>query len=137
MSFLFSFFHFSEVCTGFFYKLRRRGGGFMLLILGCFHAIFSLYGGFIMPLTQTVEIPENRRIHLDFEAPVEIPTGSTARFDIIWFPQKKKSDLDAVIKELQELCKDSNISVDSFREERRRDLELEESKYRRLYGDSN
>jgi hypothetical protein len=28
-----------------------------------------------MSITQTVEIPANRRVHLDFEVPIEIPIG--------------------------------------------------------------
>jgi len=37
-----------------------------------------------MTITQTVEIPPDRRITL--EVPREIPTGTTARFELIWFP---------------------------------------------------
>jgi len=28
-----------------------------------------------MSITQTIEIPANRKIHLDFEVPIEIPIG--------------------------------------------------------------
>jgi len=35
---------------------------------------FSCYI-FLMSITQTIEIPANRRVHLDFEVPVEIPIG--------------------------------------------------------------
>lgn len=90
-----------------------------------------------MTITQTVEIPETRRLHLDLEVPSEIPTGSTARFDITWFPQKKEEpyDFKASLARIQELCKDAPISTETFREERRRDLELEQQKNIRLYGE--
>jgi hypothetical protein len=35
---------------------------------------FSCYI-YSMIITQTIEIPANRRVHLDFEIPVEIPIG--------------------------------------------------------------
>jgi hypothetical protein len=37
-----------------------------------------------MTITQTVEIPADRRI--TFEAPPQIPVGETARFEVIWLP---------------------------------------------------
>ena len=37
-----------------------------------------------MTITRTVEIPADRRITL--EVPREIPAGTTARFELIWFP---------------------------------------------------
>jgi hypothetical protein len=41
-----------------------------VLIMVLFHAIF-----FLMSITQTIEIPANRRLHLELEVPVEIPIG--------------------------------------------------------------
>ena len=38
---------------------------------------------------QIVEIPTSRRLRLDIEVPPEIPTGSTARLELAWFPQKE------------------------------------------------
>jgi hypothetical protein len=35
-------------------------------------------------MTQTVKVPADRRIMLD--VPPQIPTGETARFEIIWYP---------------------------------------------------
>jgi hypothetical protein len=86
-----------------------------------------------MTLTQTIEIPENRWIRV----PQEVPTGSV----ILTFkpvekqPRMKKSDLDALIGEIQAICKDAPISTETFREERRRDLELEQQKNIRLCGE--
>jgi len=92
-----------------------------------------------MTITQTVEIPADRRI--TFNLPREIPTGTTAHFELIWFPVKNTSDdIDDTLERIRELCKDAPISVDSFREERRRDLEMEEAKFQRYMtgsGDSN
>ena len=82
-----------------------------------------------MTITQTVEIPENRR--LTIEVPREIPTGTKARFDVIWFPQRDKFDLTASIKKIQTLCKEAPVSVDGFLEERRKENENEEM---RLFG---
>jgi len=46
-----------------------------------------------MTITQTVDIPANRRITL--EVPPQIPTGGTARFEIIWFPVNNESKSSA------------------------------------------
>jgi hypothetical protein len=37
-----------------------------------------------MTMTQTVKVPDDRRIILD--VPPQIPAGETARFEVIWFP---------------------------------------------------
>jgi len=84
-----------------------------------------------MTITQTIEIPADRRIML--EVPPQIPPGTTARYELIWFPDKKEiKNVETTIKEIQELCKDIPFSVDSFREERRRDLEIEDAKFQRF-----
>ena len=75
-----------------------------------------------MTITQTVEIPANRRITLD--VPSQIPTGETASLKIIWFPVRQTVNcLDKTLAEIQELCKDIPVSVNSIREERRCNLE--------------
>jgi hypothetical protein len=72
-----------------------------------------------MTVTQTVEIPADRRLTID--VPREIPAGATARLELAWFPCKKPdSNLDDALEKIWALCKDAPISVDSFREERRR-----------------
>ena len=89
-----------------------------------------------MTLTQTVEIPSNRRVHLDFEIPQEVPTGAIARFELVWSPKierdVRKAEIEASLEKVQALIKDSPISVDSFLEERRMDDKLLEEKYNRL-----
>jgi len=42
-----------------------------------------------MMIEQIVEIPASRRLHLDIEVPLEIPTGTTARLELIWSSQKE------------------------------------------------
>jgi len=42
-----------------------------------------------MTITQTVEIPEDRRVRLEFEAPGEVPTGRTSV--TIQFPDNKEA----------------------------------------------
>ncbi|MDR3020792.1 MAG: hypothetical protein LBU66_07815 [Treponema sp.] len=81
-----------------------------------------------MTMTQTIKVPNDRRIMLD--VPPQIAAGETARFEVIWFPHKKESkDFKATLKDIQELCKEIPVSVDSLREERRRDLKIEEAKW--------
>ena len=102
--------------------------GFMSLFLA--PCSFSYYT-YTMTITQTVEIPADRRITI--EVPREVPTGTTARFELIWFPVKKTDgNLDATIDKIQTLCKDAPITVDSFLEDRRRDNERDEIQYRQF-----
>ncbi|MCL2800838.1 MAG: hypothetical protein FWD28_03660 [Treponema sp.] len=90
-----------------------------------------------MTISQTIDIPADRRITL--EVPREIPTGTTARYELVWFPvTKTANNLNTTLEKIQELCKNSSITVDSFKEMRRKDKELEENQYRRLFsGDIN
>ena len=90
-----------------------------------------------MTISQTVEIPVDRRLIID--VPREIPAGATARFKLIWFPVKKTiNNLNATLETIQELCKDSSITVDSFLQMRHKDKELEEKQYRKLFtGDTD
>jgi hypothetical protein len=84
-----------------------------------------------MTIEQTIEIPANRRI--TFDVPPQIPTGSTARLELIWFPQRNKADeFKSSLEKIRKLCKDAPISVDSFLEERRRDNEIEEERFRKF-----
>ena len=43
-----------------------------------------------MTMTQTVKVPADRRIIL--EVPPQISAGETARFEVIWFPVKDKTE---------------------------------------------
>jgi hypothetical protein len=92
-------------------------------------------------IEQTVIIPADHRLRLDFEVPSEIPTGSTARIELFWSPSKETThNLDAALEKIWKLCDGSSLTVDSFLEMRRRDKELEESQYRRFFyrsGDDN
>jgi hypothetical protein len=91
-----------------------------------------------MVITQTVEIPENRRLHLDLEIPCEVPAGAVARFELVWSPKTEKAEnLRASLKKIRDLCKDVPISVDSFFETRREDSKIEESRYKRYFGEGN
>jgi len=84
-----------------------------------------------MTITQTVEIPADRRITL--EVPPQIPAGTTARFELIWFPVKKTvNSIDTALDKIWALCKDSSITVDSFLEMRRKDNKLEENQYQQF-----
>jgi hypothetical protein len=86
-----------------------------------------------MTITQTVKIRASHRITL--EVPREVPVGATARLELAWFPRKEPdSSLDDALEKIWALCKDAAISVDSFREERRRDTELEETRYQRFFS---
>lgn len=47
-----------------------------------------------MTLTQTVEIPLDRRVHFDFEVPREIPTGrARIEFKVIPFAKKEEANV--------------------------------------------
>ena len=47
-----------------------------------------------MTIIQTVEIPADRRI--TFEIPPQIPAGTKARFELIWFPVNSETKLNRV-----------------------------------------
>jgi len=42
-----------------------------------------------MTITQIVEVPANRRVHLDFEVPREVPEGKTSI--IVQFPDRREA----------------------------------------------
>jgi len=92
---------------------------------------------FLMSVTQTVDIPANRRVHLDFEVPLEIPIGK-AQVELKVIPFDNKSDnngkfhiskqkLDEILREAQTPISDSltgilahlgDITIKQIREER-------------------
>jgi hypothetical protein len=90
-----------------------------------------------MTIEQTVEIPASHR--LTFEIPRDIPEGRAKvalTIDLTTEGAEQNgaySGFDAALAEIRELCKDSKLTVDSFLELRRKDLELEEAKYRRMF----
>ena len=82
-------------------------------------------------MLHTVKVPADRRITL--EVPPQIPAGTTASFELIWFPVGKMiNNLGTTLDEIQELCKDSTLTVDSFLEMRRKENEKEENQYRQF-----
>jgi len=90
-----------------------------------------------MTIEQTVTIPVDHRLHLDFEVPQYIPAGATARLELFWSPGKESAkNLDTALEKIWAVCKDSSITVDSFLEMRRQDKELEEKQYRQLFDKS-
>jgi len=89
-----------------------------------------------MTITQTVEIPANRRLIIDL--PPEVPVGAMARFEIFWAPKEEQiKNLDIALEKIWNLCEDYPISVDSFLEIRRQDNELEEKQFALLFGGNN
>jgi hypothetical protein len=88
-----------------------------------------------MTIEQTVTIPADHRLHLDFEVPPQIPAGATARLELFWSPQNEAAkNLDATLEKIRGLCKNSTITVDNFLEMKREEVELEERQYRRLFN---
>jgi hypothetical protein len=91
----------------------------------------------LMSITQTVTIPADHHLRLDFEVPPQIPAGATARLELFWSPQKEAvNNLDTALEKIWALCKDSPVTVDSFLEMRRHDKELEENQYRQFFEKS-
>jgi len=81
-----------------------------------------------MSVTQTVEIPANRRVHLDFEVPNEIPIGKAqVELKVIPFVNRQNKSAskntdscqtphtDALLNILSNL---GDINIDEIREER-------------------
>ncbi|GBU29453.1 hypothetical protein R84B8_03018 [Treponema sp. R8-4-B8] len=80
-----------------------------------------------MTITQTVEIPENRRVHLDFDVPREIPTGK-AQVEFKVIPFVKKEEKPAILQTdtktphtdtlLSLLSNIGEVNIDEIRDER-------------------
>jgi hypothetical protein len=102
-----------------------------------------------MSITQTVEVTASRRLHLDFEVPIEIPVGKAqVEVKVVPFVKKASSGMTAqeamdrglgfgdgpridpmeAIKRCSGLAKrlGINLSSDEFLEMRRKDRELED-----------
>jgi len=95
-----------------------------------------------MTITQTVEIPADRRVHLDFEVPSEVPTGRTSIILQFPIPTPKKeknktvAEVHASLERVRAILRDAPVlSNESFEEMRRQDFELEQAKHRRLHGE--
>ncbi|MDR2542706.1 MAG: hypothetical protein LBC80_04560 [Treponema sp.] len=85
-----------------------------------------------MSYTQTVEIPDSRRIFLDL--PLYLPVGKA---NITVIPQTEKPAVNAyeAATSLRGLAKKmgSTLTVEQFHEMQQEDLRLEEEKYSRLF----
>ena len=81
-----------------------------------------------MTIAKTVEIPANRRLHLDFDVPIDVPTGKAqVELKVIPFINKQKKSLpkntgnsltphtDALLKILSNI---GEVNIDEIREER-------------------
>ena len=93
-----------------------------------------------MTITQTVEIPANRRLHLDIELPHDLPAGKASiEMKVISFENKQekpdnkrklcltKKELDEILENAQTPISDSltgilahlgDITIEQIREER-------------------
>jgi hypothetical protein len=79
-----------------------------------------------MTIEQTVEIPADRRLHLDFEFPHEIPVGK-ARVTVTPVVETPKSN-NALLS-LRGSCKGLD-TMEAYFERKRADKELEDRKER-------
>jgi hypothetical protein len=67
-----------------------------------------------MSITQTVEIPANHRLHLDFEVPIEIPVGK-AQIELKVIPFVNKPDNSGKLRlskqELDEMLRNAQTPI--------------------------
>jgi len=107
---------------------RDRDWGFGVLIEQFIYTTIDRVPEVRMTIGKTVEIPADRRLHLDFEVPIEIPVGKAqVELKVIPFVNKQnKSALkntdksltphtDALFKIFSNL---GDIDIDEIREER-------------------
>jgi hypothetical protein len=85
-----------------------------------------------MTIEQTIEVPASRKLTL--EIPPEIPMGKVILTLTPAQGANPDESLEQLTAELRDLCKDSTLTTERFFEMRREDLELEEAKYRRIFG---
>ena len=90
-----------------------------------------------MIIEQTIEIPADRRLHLDFEVPVEIPTGK-ARIVLSFISEKEQVRLVAGkwVNPLLGLAKTkgAKLTLDRFMEMQQEEIEREKENDMRLWG---
>jgi len=109
--------------------LKKHKSIFIVKFSCCFSgriefSLFSWYI-FLMTITQTVEIPDNRRVHLDFEVPREVPTGRTSI--ILQFPVEKQEEKNKEVipfLALRGTCKD-NDTLDAYFARKQADKDFE------------
>jgi hypothetical protein len=89
-----------------------------------------------MTLQQTINIPADRRIHFDWTLPETANIGpATVILEFPTIPDEEtlRRQREAVKKGLG-IAKHIGFSSDDLIANRRKDLELEEAKWQRLYG---
>ncbi|MDR1443347.1 MAG: hypothetical protein LBI94_00535 [Treponema sp.] len=79
-----------------------------------------------MVIKQTVEIPANRRLHLNLELPFTVPAGTKAQVAIN-IPAPENSAPDMEIKFFRGILKGKGISLERFREMQREDKAIEDA----------
>ena len=82
-----------------------------------------------MTIEQIVDIPADRRLHLDFEVPLEIPTGK-ARLTVTPLASPSKlaePKIDITLLSLRGSCKGFD-TMDAYFERKRADKALEDRK---------
>jgi hypothetical protein len=82
---------------------------------------------YFMTIEQTVDIPANRRVHLDFQVPVEIPIG---RAQISVTPLAETPGTRISLLSLRGSCKGLD-TMEAYFERKRADKELENRNGRR------
>ena len=85
-----------------------------------------------MTITQTVDIPADRRIFLDL--PLDMPVGK-AKITVTPQMEKPSSSIYDAATSLRGLAKEmgSTLTVEQFHEMQQEDLRLEEENYNRLF----
>ncbi|GHV47225.1 hypothetical protein AGMMS49546_36610 [Spirochaetia bacterium] len=89
-----------------------------------------------MTFEQTVEIPASHRLRLDLEVPPEIPAGKAIlTFTPAVVDIERRARTGDAIERCWGLAKRMGFTCtsDDLLAERRKDLELEEAKYRRMF----
>ena len=86
-----------------------------------------------MTIEQTVEIPADRRVHLDFEVPFEIPAGK-ARVSVTPLEETPKTDISLL--SLRGSCKGLD-TMEAYFARKRADRALEDRNDRRVTGNAD
>ena len=92
----------------------------------------------IMTIEQTIEIPENRRLHLEIEVPFEIPAGKArASVTLISEEEQERPPAGKWVNPLLGLAKakGSRLTLERFMEIQQEEIERENENDRQLWGD--
>jgi len=85
-----------------------------------------------MSITQTIEIPSNRMVHLDFEVPVEIPIGKA---QISVTPLAETPGKHVSLLSLRGSCKGFD-TMEAYFERKRAEKEMENRHNERKMGNA-